>query len=53
MFYPTAPNPASDGMNWSVGNAGGAIVFAAIYYAVTGKRMYLSPMTGIREHEDK
>jgi amino acid transporter len=51
VFFPTAPDPSLESMNWSALISGGVILFAAAWYAVGGKKQYFGPAERIRRME--
>jgi choline transport protein len=44
MFFPAAPHPTAEGMNWSVLIFGVVIVFSLAYYWVVGRHRYDGPV---------
>jgi hypothetical protein len=42
-FFPTAPNPTPDTMNWSIVLVGGIIILATAYYIAWGRKQYTPP----------
>ena len=49
MFFPTAPNPGTAGMNWSVVIYGFVVVLFTIYYFVRGREQYDGPVEYVRK----
>lgn len=48
-FWPTAPNPTVDTMNWAVLGYGIVITFASVYYFVRGRHTYAGPVEYVRK----
>lgn len=53
IFFPTAPDPTPASMNWSIVISGGVILFAGLWYAVRGRRVYFGPVVRMREKRDE
>lgn len=49
MFFPSAPNPTAETMNWSVVVFGAVVIFFIIWYFVRAKHVYVGPVA----HVDK
>ena len=47
-FFPPVPNPQVDQMNWAVLMYGGVVIFALVYYAVKGRKVYVGPVEYVR-----
>lgn len=47
-FFPISPNPDPADMNWAILLFGAVIVFATVYYHLSGKRHYVPPMTLVK-----
>lgn len=48
-FFPIAPNPTVESMNWAVLGYGSVIVFAIFYYVVRGRHVYVGPVRYVRK----
>jgi choline transport protein len=44
LFFPAAPHPTAQSMNWSILMFGGIISFSLVYYYVWGKHTYAGPV---------
>ncbi|KAK6398017.1 hypothetical protein LTR65_003097 [Meristemomyces frigidus] len=49
QFFPSAPNPTPDEMNWSVLIYGACFVFFALYYWVRARHRYTGPVAQVRK----
>ncbi|KAK5120383.1 hypothetical protein LTR85_006322 [Meristemomyces frigidus] len=49
QFWPSAPNPTPDGMNWSVLIYGACFLFFALYYWFRARHRYSGPVTSVRK----
>jgi len=47
-FFPPIPNPGPKDMNWAVLMYGGVVIFALVYYAVKGRKVYVGPVEYVR-----
>lgn len=50
QFFPAAPNPAPEDMNWSCVIWTGVLVFFMTYYAVWGRHSYTGPVAYVRHN---
>jgi len=48
-FFPPAPNPTPESMNWAVMTYGAVVIFAIIYYAIRGRHAYVGPVEYVRK----
>jgi choline transport protein len=44
LFFPAAPHPTVQSMNWSVLMFGGIMIFSLVYYYVWGRYTYSGPV---------
>src|SRR5256886_11299572 len=49
MFFPPAPNPSPQIMNWNIVVYASAIIFSYIYYRFRGRYSYKGPVEYIRK----
>ena len=49
LFFPAAPNPTAQGMNWTILIYGSAVIFALVYYAVRARHKWVGPVTYVRK----
>jgi amino acid transporter len=42
-FFPPAPNPTPDIMNWGCVMVGGVVILATVYYVISGRKSYTPP----------
>ena len=50
QFFPAAPNPVLNEMNWSCVIWTSVLVFFMTYYAFWGRHTYLGPVTRVKGH---
>ncbi|ORY09606.1 amino acid permease-domain-containing protein [Clohesyomyces aquaticus] len=48
-FFPSAPHPTVESMNWAVLGYGCVILFAVVYYLIRGRHNYLGPVEYVRK----
>jgi amino acid transporter len=48
-FFPTAPNPTLDTMNWAALGYGAVIIFALVYYVFSARHKYVGPVEYVRK----
>ncbi|KAF2094578.1 amino acid transporter [Rhizodiscina lignyota] len=51
MFFPAAPNPTAETMNWNIVVYGSTVIFMLIYYAFRARHVYEGPVTQIIKDE--
>jgi choline transport protein len=44
LFFPAAPHPTAESMNWSILMFGSIVVFSLVYYYVYGRYSYVGPV---------
>jgi amino acid transporter len=50
LFFPAAPNPTVESMNWSCLLFGFIICFSLVYYHAVGKHHYAGPVEFVKQH---
>lgn len=50
LFFPAAPNPTVESMNWSCLIFGFIICFSLVYYHFVGKHHYAGPVEFVKQH---
>jgi len=48
-FFPGAPNPLPSTMNWAIVMVGGTLIWATVYYAIWGRKIYTPPTKSIQD----
>jgi amino acid transporter len=49
-LFPSVPRPNSAEMNWAVLMVGGVVVFASIYYFISGRKQYSPPIDTVEDY---
>jgi amino acid transporter len=44
LFFPAAPHPTAESMNWSILMFGSIVIFSLVYYYVWGRYSYVGPV---------
>jgi uncharacterized membrane protein (DUF485 family) len=52
-FFPGAPKPTPNTMNWAIVMAGGVIVLATVYYIIWGRKTYTPPNETIEDYMER
>lgn len=51
IFFPPAPNPPVDVMNWSVVIYSGVLLLSFVYFIIRGRHNYVGPVEYVRKSE--
>jgi choline transport protein len=49
LFFPAAPHPTPESMNWTILIYGSAIIFSLAYYYIYARHKYVGPVTYVRK----
>ncbi|KAJ4354472.1 uncharacterized protein N0V89_006209 [Didymosphaeria variabile] len=49
LFFPAAPNPTAESMNWSCVMFSGLLTFALVWYWLAARHRYLGPVAYVKE----
>jgi hypothetical protein len=49
-FFPPAPHPTAQTMNWGTVIYGGVVLFAAIYYIIWARKSFIPPTNIFEDH---
>lgn len=51
-YFPTAPNPSAESMNWSVVVTLAVVIVATVYYIIRGSSTFGGPAVRMKKAED-
>ena len=53
MYFPSAPHPTAESMNWTVVILPGIVLLATAYFYLYAKREYLGPITLVKRSDQE